>query len=176
MSRLTILLLLLCCSVGHAGLALKNAGFESRDYSGWAIRGAGWSIDHKKVSKGESAAVCRVKKGDAAETRACVQALSGIEVGRIVEVQVDVSAISVVQSANSKVCLAVLCMDTKNNLIKEYRSGVTSPGTAFMPVKIDDAVILPGTEQVYVMLVVEVFRNAEDDDWWRFDEVLLNIR
>jgi hypothetical protein len=159
----------------HAQL-LQNAGFETRDFTGWITSGKGWSIDKEMHSEGKRSALCTVEKGDAPETRACLQILRNIEPGRIVQVDLDVSGINVVQTPSSKASLAILCMDARGNVLKEYRANVIRPTTAFQPVKIDDAVVLPGTEQVCVMLVVEVYEKAANNDWWRFDNVRIAVR
>ncbi len=175
MAYLTALMVSIICNTCSAGELLKNAGFETRDFSGWITSGRGWSIDKDMHSEGSRSALCTVAKGDSPETRACLQMLKGIEANRIVEVTLDISGINVVQTPNSKASLAILCMDAKGNVLKEYRSNVIKPTTAFQPVKIDDAVVLPGTAQVCVMLVVEVYEKAANNDWWRFDNVSIAI-
>lgn len=155
---------------------MQNAGFETKDFSGWDTSGKGWSIDGKLFSEGAFSALCSVSKGDKPELRACVQKISGVAAGKIVEVSADVSGFDVVKTPNSKACLAVLCFGDKGQVLKEYRSSVDRPGSAFQPVEIDDAVVLPGTRQIYIMLVVEVFQPAMDGDWWRFDNVKLDVR
>lgn len=174
---LSILLMAGACSrAAEAEDLLSNPGFESRSFSGWITKGRGWKIDEKTFSEGAASALCMVEKGDPPGLRACLQSLSGIEAGRLVEVSVDFSGIDVVKAVSSKACLAVLCMDDKGSVVKEYRSSVILPEPAFQTIAVDDAVILPGTAQVYVMLVVEVYQIAVDNDWWRFDNVRIRIR
>lgn len=163
------------CMSSPAQVMLQNPGFEAHDFSGWTTTGEGWSIDKKIFSQGEASALCRVKEGDAVGLRACLQTFSGIDPDRIIEVSLDVSAVDVYQTPNSKACLAILCMDEQGNVLKEYRSGVIIPRSTFQKLEIDDAVVLPETHQVYVMLVVEVYKTATDDDWWRFDDVRLQV-
>jgi len=163
-----------CFTCSAEGL-LQNAGFETKDLTGWDARGTGWSVDEKLSSEGACSTLCSVSKGDKPELRACVQKISGVKEGKIVEVSADVSGFDVVKTPNSKACLAVLCFDDQGQVLKEYRSSVDRPGSAFQSIKIDDAVVLPGTRQVYIMLVVEVFQPAVDGDWWRFDNVQLSV-
>jgi len=67
-------------------------------------------------------------------------------------------------------------MDEKGGILKEYRASVSKPTVEFQAVKIDDAIALPGTVQVHVMFVVEVYQTATNGDWWRFDNARLSIR
>ncbi len=175
MAVLTGLIMAGLCAETSAEVQLRNAGFEQESFSGWAVRGDGWSIDKKTFSEGAASALCTVGKGDKPEIRACTQTFNGVVKDQIVEVSVDVAGVSVFQPANSKACLAVLCVDAGGNVLKEYRSNVIKPTASFQQVKIDDAIVLPQTEQVYVMLVVEVYRTATDQDWWRFDKVTVAI-
>lgn len=158
-----------------ASYSCSNAGFESGDYTGWMTRGKGWSIDKKVFAEGTCSALCKVEKGDKPETRACLQELEGIDANRVVEVSLDVSGVNVAQVPHSKACLAILCMDASGNVLKEYRSGMVRPRSAFQQITIDDAVVLPGTERVYVMLVVEVFQTAGEKNLWRFDNVKIKL-
>ncbi len=166
---------LVFCAVCGAEELLQNPGFESRDFSGWDVRGQGWTIDGKSFSEGAVSALCTIKKGDKPGLRACVQKITDADAGKLVEVSMDVSGVSVVQPANSKACLAILCFDAQGIVLKEYRSNVVRPTAEFQPVKIDDAIVLQGTTEVYVMLVVEVYQPATDSDLWRFDNIILKI-
>lgn len=163
------------CTLCSAGELLKNPGFETRDFTGWATSGTGWTIDKERFSEGTYSALCTVEKGDPPATRACLQSIEGIAANKIVEVSLDVSGINVAQTPHSKACLAILCMNSAGNVLKEYRSSVIMPSSSFKQIKIDDAVVLPGTKKIYVMLVVEVYETATDGDWWRFDNVAIAI-
>lgn len=52
---------------------------------------------------------------------------------------------------------------------------MVKPSSRCKPIKIDDAVIFPETAQVYIMLVVDVYQTATDNDGWRFDNVRISI-
>jgi hypothetical protein len=164
------------CIVCTAEEPLRNPGFETGDFAGWDTRGQGWSISDQAPSKGLRYAVCAVKKGEARGSRVCMQKIGTVQEGKIVEVSLDVAATDVVRSPNSKACIAVLCTDSKGGVRKEYRSGIDRPSSAFEQVEIDDAIVLPGTAEIYIMIVVEVYQTALDDDWWRFDNVTVRIR
>lgn len=164
------------CFVCPAEELLTNASFESGDFSGWDTKGSGWSISEQSPSDGLRSAVCTVKKGDARALRVCMQKIGTVTQGKIVEVTLDVAATDVARSTNSKACIAVLCTDSKGAVRKEYRLNIDRPSTEFRQVIIDDAVVLSGTDNVYIMLVVEVFQPASDDDLWRFDNVKVMIR
>ncbi len=163
------------CLTCLAEARLENAGFEAGTLAGWTTTGKGWSISRDRFSEGACSALCTVSKGDQPGTRACLQQLSGIAPNRVVEVSLEISGVNVAQTPHSKAYLAILCVDAEANVLKEYRSGVIMPKSAFQPIKIDDAVVLAGTEQVYVMLVVKVFEEAVDEDRWRFDHVQLKL-
>lgn len=173
---LAILFFTGACFVCTAEGPLRNRGFETGDFSGWDTKGQGWSISDKSPSEGLRYAVCAVKKGEERGLRVCMQKIGPVPAGKIVEVSLDVAATDVARSPNSKACIAVLCTDAKGGVRKEYRSGIGRPSAQFRPVEIDDAVVLPGTTDVYIMMVVEVFQTALDDDWWRFDNVAVRIR
>ncbi len=163
------------CDVSSAAGLLRNAGFESQDFTGWITSGKGWTIDKDVVAEGTCSALCTVGKGEKAGTRACLQKITGIEANRIIQVSLDVSGTNVARTPNSKACLAILCVDAGGNVLKEYRASVIKPTNAFRELKIDDAIVLPTTAQVYIMLVVEVYQTASNDDWWRFDNVKIDI-
>ncbi len=156
-------------------VSCSNPGFESHNFTGWNTRGRGWSIDTKTVSEGEACALCTVKKGDTPELRVCAQQFSGIPANKVVAVSLDVLGVHVAQTPHSKAYLAILCLDAKGGVLKEYRSGVIRPQPTFLQVKVDDAVVFPGTDQVYVMLVVEVYQKATDTELWRFDNVQMKV-
>ena len=40
---------------------------------------------------------------------------------------------------------------------------------------VDDAVVLSGTAEIYIMIVVEVYQTALDENGWRFDNVTVRI-
>lgn len=152
----------------------KRAGINV-NWTPEKMLGKGWKNEKDKSSGEVDSILCTVKAGDKPETRACIQYLKGVDANRIVEVSLDVSCIGVTKTPNSKACLAVLCMDAEGSMLKEYRSGISMPKSTSHQIKIDDAVILPGTKQVYVMLVVEVYQKATDNDWWRFENVKIKI-
>lgn len=154
---------------------LRNPSFESRDFSGWTANGKGWSVSNKQSSEGKFSALCSVKKGDAPGMRVCLQKVGEVRSGKIVQVTLDAAAGDLANGANSKASLTILCTGAKGNVVKEYRSNILKPQTYFRQVKIDDAIVLPGTLDVYIMLVVEVYQQAIDEDWWRFDNVKANI-
>jgi hypothetical protein len=155
---------------------LRNPGFETGDFSRWDTKGQGWSISDQAPSEGFRYAVCAVKTGEGRGLRVCMQKIGTVQEGKIVEVSLDVAATDVVRSPNSKACIAVLCTDSTGSVRKEYRSNIDRPSSKFQQVKIDDAVVLPGTANIYIMIVVEVYQTASDDDWWRFDNVTVRIR
>ena len=160
------------CCVCAADELLKNPGFESGDFSGWDVKGNGWSVSDRSPSEGLRCAVCTVKTGDGRGVRVCLQKIGSVQSGRIVEVSLDVAAAGVAESPNSKASVVVLCAGAN----KEYRASVVRPGAKFQQIKIDDAVVLPGTSDIYVMLLVEVYQVATDDDVWRFDHVDVRIK
>jgi hypothetical protein len=156
-------------------MELKNAGFEASSFNGWVTSGKGWTICKDRCSEGACCAQCLVGKGDGPGTRACLQKLSGVEENRVVEVSLALSGVHVARTPHSKAYLAVLCVDVQGNVLKEYRSDVIMVKSAFQTVKVDDAVVLAGTKQIYVMLVVKVYAEATDEDMWRFDDVKLQL-
>ena len=157
-------------------IACKNPGFETGDFTGWTTSGKGWTIDTQSASEGTASALCTVGKGDGPQLRACLQKIEGIPAGKILEASLDVSATDAYQTQNSTAFLAILCFDGRGELLNEYRTSTPVLKPTFRHIKIDDAVVLPGTEQVYVMLVVEVYQTASDNDFWRFDNVRLQVR
>ena len=164
------------CFVCAAEEPLRNPGFESGDFSGWDTRGQGWSISDQASSRELRYAICAVKKGEKRGSRVCMQKIGKVQEGKIVEVSLDVAATDVARSPNSKACIAVLCTDSKGGVRKEYHSNIDRPPSKFQQVMIDDAVVLPGTADIYIMIVVEVYQTASDDDGWCFDNLTVRIR
>ena len=158
-----------------ASKIMNNRGFESGDFAGWKTAGQGWEVSSNIASEGRMSAMCSVKKGETAEIRACIQKINNVFPGKRMRLSVDVMAIAVTKTPNSRGSIVILCTNAEGSVLKEYRHDLVRPKAQFQNVVIENAVVPEGTVETHLMLVVEGYQLAADGDWWRFDNVNIQI-
>ena len=176
MKSLIVLYILLAGTTCLSAPMLYNRSFESGDLIGWETHGLNWSTTDKHASEGRIAAECAVMKGDAPELRACSQPINGVYSGKSICLSLDVSAIAVTQSPNSKGTVLILCVDAEGKPTGEFRQELVEPKATFMRVQLDVDTVPVGTVEAHLMLLVEITRPAVDGDWWLFDNVNIQIK
>ncbi len=165
---------MLLAGVMFAASAQLRSSFEGGDFSGWTTQGEGWSIYEKAASAGVKSAMCTVSKGDAPGLKACVMVIKKAEPGWVIKAELDVAG--KVKSNSSKVSLAVLCIDEAGNTLQEVKKQITAPTAEFKKVILSELVIPTGTAEAYFMIVVEVSKEAKAKEWWRFDNVVIELK
>ena len=120
-------------------------------------------------------AMCSVLKGNGPELRACAQAINRAAPGKTIHISLDVAGIAVQKTPHSKGSVVVLCTDADGQVLAEYRHDIVKPKAGFQRVEIADVVIPPDTVETHLMLLVEVYEVATDGDWWRFDNINIQV-
>jgi hypothetical protein len=154
---------------------LYNRSFESGDFVGWETHGKGWSINGKMASEGRVSAMCGVQKGEEPTLKACSQKINGASAGKRISVSMDVAAIAVQQTPNTKASIIILCVDENGTALKEFRHDLVDLKAQFQKVKIPIAIVPEDSAECHLMLIVENDQVAKDGDWWRFDNVNIQI-
>jgi hypothetical protein len=167
-------LVLIIASVMFADSAQIKSNFEAGDFSGWNTQGEGWSIYKKAASNGKNSAMCVVKKGEAAGLKACARIVEKAEPGWVVTARLDVSGKA--KSRSSKSSFALMCIDADGNTIREVKKQVVAPATEFKTIVLEELIVPSGTKEVYFMMVVEIAQTAKSKEWWRFDNVIIEVK
>lgn len=170
---------ILCCTLiamvcAANGQALKNAGFESGDLTGWNSFGEGWSVNSKTASEGTNSAMNAILKDVEPGLRGCGQKVKIIP-GQKITVSIDVSAIAVKLTPRSEARMLLIFLDAEGKMLKEHKAKAETMKMAYETLSISDAVAPEGAVEAYIVLVVEVIKKAEDGDWWRFDNLKLRV-
>ncbi len=168
------IILLVLASATLAESAQIKSGFEFGDFTDWNIQGEGWSIYEKSASEGEKSAMCIVSKGEVPGLKACARIVNKTGPGWVVSAKLDVAG--KIKSKSSKVNLALICIDAEGNTLREVKKQITTPLTKFQKVTLQELIIPSGTTEVYFMMVVEVIKTANSKEWWRFDNVVIDIK
>lgn len=156
------------------GASQMKSSFESGDFSGWNAQGKGWSVYSKAASDGEKSAMCLVNKGESVGLKACAKTVSKAEPGFIVKVDLDVAGKAKARNSNAKV--SVICVDRAGNILKEVEKKVSLATSKFIKVSVPELMVPSGTVETYLMLMVEVSQPSKGKEWWRFDNVVIQVK
>ncbi|MDF7801704.1 hypothetical protein P4C99_19660 [Pontiellaceae bacterium B1224] len=151
-----------------------KSSFESGDFTGWNAQGAGWSVYSKAGSDGSKSAMCSIAKKEPAGLKACAKAISSAEPGWIVQVDLDIAGKVKSQSSTAKA--TVVCLDATGKILQEVEKVITVPSEEFKKVSLPELIVPSGTAQTYLMLMVEVKQTAKSKEWWRFDNIIINVK
>lgn len=151
-----------------------KSSFESGDFSGWNAQGTGWTVYTKAASDGKKSAMCSVSKGEPVGLKACAKSINKADPGWIVKVDLDISGKAKFQSSKAKV--TVVCLSETGKILKEVEKVITVPTTEFKKVSLPELIVPPGTVETYLMLMVEVQKPAKAKEWWRFDNVVIDVK
>jgi len=162
-------------AVSAYGQVPENPGFESGDLKGWSYFGKGWSVNSKQASEGTNSLVNAVLKGNIPELRGCGQKLK-VQPGQVLSVSVDVSAVAVKLTPNSQAHMLLIFLDENGNMLRKYKTIVEDIRMPWQTLAVRGAVVPEKAVEAYIVLVVEVTRKAADGDWWRFDNLRVEIR
>lgn len=151
-----------------------KSSFESGDFSGWNAQGKGWSVYAKAGSDGKKSAMCSVSKGEPVGLKACAKSINKADPGWIVKVDLDIAGKAKSQSSKAKV--TVVCLDASGKILQEVEKVITVPLADFKKVSLPELIVPPGTVETYLMLMVEVKKTAKANEWWRFDNVVIDVK
>ncbi len=164
---------LLAC-VLSSGAAQSKYSFEVGDFAGWTVQGEAWSIYTKAASDGEKSAMCSISKGDAPGLKACARPVEKADAGWVVNAKLDICGKA--KSNSSKATVVLMCVDEKGGTIREVKKEILVPASKFENVSLPEIVVPSGTVETYLMLVVEVTKPAGANEWWRFDNVVIEVK
>jgi hypothetical protein len=167
---LTVALLGACSLAWSANII---SSFEGGSFAGWTTQGDGWSVYGRAASDGKKSAMCSVSKGEAG-MKACVRMIDQAEPGWIIKANLDIAGKTKTKSSKAKV--VIMCIDAKGNTLRESAKELTVAPAKFQSVSIPEIVIPSGTAATYMMLVVEIPEPARGNEYWRFDDVIINIQ
>ena len=162
-----------CYMAAMACAEKTKASFESGDFTGWDTQGKGWSVYAKAGSDGEKSAMCVVEKGEAPGLKALARKVNKADVGWAVKVSLDISGKA--KSKSTKASIVVMCLDKDGKPIREVKQEVTAPNTKFQKISLPEIIVPSGTVETYLMLVVETVKPAAAKEWWRFDNVVIDV-
>ena len=165
---------LVVAGVASVGATQQKSSFEGGDFAGWNAQGKGWSVYGRAASDGSKSAMCSVSKGEAAGLKACAKVVSKAEPGWIVKVDLDIAGKTKTKSSKGKV--SVICVDAAGTILAEVERVVFAPSTKFQKVSIPELIVPSGTTETYLMLMVEVQHEAKSSEWWRFDNVIIDVK
>jgi len=168
------ILMLSMTGVLLAESAQVKHSFEKNDFSGWNMQGEGWSIYAKAASDGEKSAMCVIPKGTAPQLKACALQIKQAAPGWVLTARIDVSG--KVKSKSSNLSFVVMCLDKDGNTLREERKKIIAPSKEFQKIALPEIVVPSGTVEAYLMVVVEVTQTTKGKDWWRFDNVVIDVK
>lgn len=169
-----VVLALLGAGVASAHAGQTKSSFESGDFTGWNAQGTGWSVYSKAGSDGKKSAMCSIAKKEPAGVKACAKPISNAEPGWIVKVDLDIAGKVKSQSSTAKV--TVICLDATGKILKEVEKVISVPSEEFKKISLPELIVPSGTAQTYLMLMVEVKQTAKAKEWWRFDNIIINVK
>lgn len=166
-------LLLAGAHVAGGATQIKE-GFESGTFSGWNVQGEGWSVYAKAASEGEKSAMVAIQKNEPAGLKAAVRLVEKAEAGWVVQVRMDVAG--KVRTNSSQFTVSLVCVDQEGGILREVEKKVAEPSTNFSRISLPELVVPSGTVETYLMIVVEVPDAAKSSEWWRFDNVVVELK
>lgn len=154
--------------------AQGKSSFETGDFTGWNVQGKGWSIYTKDASDGSKSAMCTVPKGDpAGGVMACAKVIKA-QPGFVIKVDLDLAGKA--KKRSSRVKISVICVDAAGNILQEVEKKVAIPSSEFQKVSVPELIVPAKTAEAYVMLMVEVAKPVKSTEWWRFDNVVIQVK
>ena len=106
--------------------------------------------------------------------KACIRLIDKAEPGWVLKASLDVSGKA--KTNSSKVKIVLMCIDEKGNTLRESEKEITVPPAKFQSFTVPEIVIPSGTAAAYMMLVVEIPQTARGNEYWRFDDVIINVK
>lgn len=173
-SRFSTVAAILLGSAVFAFSANIISSFEGGSFAGWTTQGNGWSVYGRAASDGKKSAMCQISKGEGAGMKACIRMIDQAEPGWIIKATLDISGKAKTKSSKAKVVL--MCIDEKGNTLRESKKEIAVPPSDFQSYTIPEIVIPSGTAAAYMMLVIEVSETARGNEYWRFDDVIINVK
>lgn len=171
--KIVVLALMLAGTASVYAKPVKSS-FESGDFSGWNAQGKGWSVYAKAGSDGSKSAMCSVAKGEPVGLKACAKSINKADPGWIVKVNLDIAGKAKSQSSKAKVTL--ICLGATGSILQEVEKVITVPSAEFKKISLPELIVPPGTVETYLMLMVEVKQPAKSKEWWRFDNVVIDVK
>lgn len=172
--RFGIVAVVLSAVVTAAYAEKTRASFESGDFTGWTKQGSGWTVDGKMAVHGEKSALCMVEKGEKPGLKACAREIPEAEAGWVVKVEARIAGKK--NTERSKVSIAVICVGKDGKTLREVKKEVTRPNGDFALISLPEMIIPSGAVKTYLMLVVEVTKESKAKEWWRFDDVSIDVK
>lgn len=169
-----VILALMVAGVTTVYAAPTKSSFESGELTGWNAQGKGWAVYSKAGSDGKKSAMCSVSKGEPVGLKACAKSVSKAAPGWIVQVNLDIAGKA--RSESSKAKVTVVCLDATGQILQEVEKVITVPSAEFKKVSLPELIVPSGTVQTYVMLMVEVKQTSKANEWWRFDNVVIDVK
>lgn len=169
-----VVLALIAAGTASVYAAQTKSSFESGDFIGWNAQGKGWTVYEKAGSDGKKSAMCSILKGEPVGLKACAKSISKADPGWIVKVDLDISGKAKSQSSKAKV--TVVCLDATGQILQEVEKVISVPSKDFQKVSLPELIVPSGTAETYLMLMVEVKQSAKANEWWRFDNVVINVK
>lgn len=172
--KMSVVLALMVAGVASVYAAQTKSSFESGDFTGWNAQGAGWTVYSKAGSDGKKSAMCSVSKKETPGLKACAKSISNANPGWIVQVDFDICGKAKSQSSKAKA--TVVCLDATGKILQEVEKVIPMPPEDFQKISLPELIVPSGTAQTYLMLMVEVTQTAKANEWWRFDNVIINVK
>ncbi len=172
--KIYMLGLLLTLSVVRVESASIKYSFESGDFSNWKTEGQKWSIYKRSATDGTKSAMCTLSKGSAPGVQACIVGIKDANPGWVLVAKLDVSG--KVKSNSSKLNLTLICVDVAGNTLREVKKTIVAPSAEFQTVVLPELDVPSGTTEAYFMIGVEVTQPPSSKEWWRFDNVVLQVK
>lgn len=161
-------------AVGLSTAAQTKSSFEAGDFTGWNAQGSGWAVYSKAASEGKKSAMCSVAKNEQPNVKACAKVISKADPGFIVKVDLDVAGKA--KHKSSTVKISVICVDAGGSILQEVEKKITTPSADFKRISVPELIVPSGTAETYLMMMVEVTKKAKSAEWWRFDNVVIQVK
>lgn len=172
--KYSILLALSIAGVLTVSATQTKSSFEGGDFSGWNAQGKGWAVYGRASSDGSKSAMCSISKGDPVGIKACAKSVSKAQPGFIVKVDLDIAGKSKAKYSKAKV--SVICVDNTGQILQEVEKVISTPTGKFHKISIPELMVPSGTVETYLMLMVEVNQASRSSEWWRFDNVTIDVK
>jgi len=154
--------------------AVTTSSFESGDFSGWNAQGEGWAVNDTEASSGKKSAYCAISKGEAPGVKACAKVIPKASPGYVIKGSLDVAG--KVKYNCSHVKISIICVDITGKILSEVEKKVNAPSPDFTKVTVPELIVPSGTAHAYIMLIVEVTQPAKSSEWWRFDNIVIQVQ
>ena len=172
--RFGAVIALVLASGSLAWSAVIKSSFESGEFTDWTVQGEGWSVYGRAGSDGEKSAQCSVSKGEGPAMKACMRSIGKVMDGAVIKSRIDVYGKS--KTKSSQVKIALMCVDAQGGILREVKKELTVPSSKFKRITLPEVIVPSGTVETYFMIVVEVPAAAKGNEWWRFDNIYINVQ